>query len=208
MSQLSLLLFFFLKRDSICYRFISRRHFEYMEMDTDSAYMGLSTADIPSAVRPEMRDEFYDRYGEWFPRPYCTLHQASFKQTCMRGEKWEGHDCCLSQLRYDSRTPGLFKVEFEGDGMVALNAKTYTCWKQCGKQKLSSKGISKRTNVLSKDDYLNVLKSGKSQVGTNRGFVKRGNNTFTYSQVRTSLTYFYAKRRVCDDGVSTMSIRC
>lgn len=178
-----------------------------METDTDSAYMGVSGESIESVIKPEMRGEFYDSYGDWFPRPYCDVHARLFKDTKMRGDVWTPRGCCVAQLRYDSRTPGLFKVEYSGDGMVALNAKTYTCWSETGETKLSSKGLSKRTNKLSRDNYLSVLRSGVSQSGTNRGFVKQGNNTFTYTQVRTGLTYFYAKRLVCDDGVSTTSIR-
>ena len=41
-------------------------------------------------------------------------------------------DCCLKVYQYDSRTPGLFKEEFRGDGIVALNSKTYFCWQNNG----------------------------------------------------------------------------
>jgi hypothetical protein len=42
--------------------------------------------------------------------------------------------------------------------------------------------------------------------GENRGFTKRHNEIFTYSQQRNGLTYLYAKRRVLEDGVSTKSL--
>ena len=34
-------------------------------------------------------------------------------------------------------------------------------------------------------------------------FVREGGKTLTYTQTKKGLEYFYAKRRVLDDGVST-----
>ncbi len=188
------------------YRFISRTDFQYVEMDTDSAYMAVSDADISQLVREENKEDFYREYGEWFPRPYCEEHKAAFRSK--RAQMSDLPKCCLRVYQYDSRTPGLFKEEFRGDGVVALNSKTYFCWKNDGGEKLSSKGLSKSTNQLSKEKYLSVLRSGKGYSGVNRGFVRKDNLTYTYEQVRTGLTYFYAKRKVEDDGVSTSNIDC
>ena len=178
-------------------------------MDTDSAYMALS-GPLHSLVKPELRAQFFAEYGEWFPRPYCDEHRNDFINrsllTYSGGAEWRPHECCLKTLAYDKRTPGLFKVEFEGSGMVALNSKTYCCWKEDGSSKCSSKGLSKVTNNFSRDSYLGVLRSGRSVSGTNKGFVKKDNVMYTYSQLRTGLTYVYAKRRVLDDGVSTENI--
>ena len=54
--------------------------------------------------------------------------------------------------------------------------------------------------------YMSVLKDQLSVEGTNRGFVLKNNTMFTYSQLRTGLTFLYAKRRVLADGVSTECI--
>ena len=187
-------------------RFVDRKDFQYMEMDTDSAYMALSGRSIDEVVKPEMKESYYDTYGDWFPRPFCSEHRAAFKRQMLSGGEWTQMECCKAQLRFDRRTPGLFKAEFEGVGMVALNAKTYTCWDEDGGSKLSSKGLSKRTNSLAKDNYMEVLSTGRSQSGQNKGFVRKDNETFTYSQLRTGLTYFYAKRKVCEDGVTTTNV--
>ena len=42
--------------------------------------------------------------------------------------------------------------------------------------------------------------------GTNKSFVLKDNTMFNYSQLRTILTFLYAKRRVLADGVSTECI--
>ena len=174
-------------------------------MDTDSAYMALSGS-LSSVVRTELRKQFWLEYGDWFPRPYCDQHKGDFGTTKLReyegGEPWSPAECCNSVLRHDMRTPGLFKVEFEGVGMVALNSKTYYCWSD-DNYKYSSKGVSKSTTQFCKDDFVGVLKDNGTVHGTNKGFVLRENKMFSYAQARTGLTSLYAKRRVLDDGVST-----
>ncbi len=50
---------------------------------------------------------------------------------------------------------------------------------------------------------MNVLKTQESGSGTNRGFRVRDNAMFTYTQTRAGLSYFYPKRKVAADGVST-----
>ena len=79
-------------------------------------------------------------------------------------------------MRHDKRTPGLFKVEWQGEGFVGLCSKTYCCFG--AKDKYSTKGLK-------------------------RGFRTRHGSIFTYIQERSALTYFYAKRRVQPDGIST-----
>lgn len=189
-------------------KYVDRADFEYVEMDTDSAYMALSAPNLRDVIRPSMLDSFYEHYGEWFPRPYCEQHRDSFRRTNSAREQWKMSECCKSVYQHDTRTPGLFKEEFEGEGIVALNSKTYFCWTNDGESKYSSKGLSKVTNQLTKDNFLEVLRSKQSQQGNNTGFVRKNNTTYTYKQLKTGLTYFYAKRQVCDDGVSTKNIRC
>jgi hypothetical protein len=149
----------------------------------------------------------------------------------MRGGEWEMADCCKKAKAYDSRTPGKFKEEFRGAAMVALNSKTYFCCKDeddldrefpepeggeskenrekrlkkkdRARQKYSSKGLSKKTNKLTFEDYLSVLLSGESLDGVNTGFIRKNNTTYTYRQRKRGVTYFYAKRKVRPDGVST-----
>ena len=100
-------------------------------------------------------------------------------------------------MRHDKRTPGRFKVEWEGEGFVGLCSKTYYCFG--AKDKYSTKGLNKRNNKIDKQVFFDVLKTGKNGVGTNRGFRTRHGSIFTYIQERSALTYFYAKRRVQPD---------
>lgn len=192
-------------------RYIDRQDFQYIEMDTDSAYMALS-APLESLVRPHLRQEFWEQYGNWFPRPYCDQHKTDFINTKTNesgdsGNVWRPEECCIATQRYDARTPGLFKAEFVGTGAVALNSKTYYCWDADKSYKYSSKGVSKKTTRFLKEDYLRVLRESISLSGTNKGFVVKDNNMYTYTQQRTGLTSLYAKRKVLPDGVNTVNLQ-
>ena len=177
-----------------------------INMDTDSSYVALS-GPLLDVVRRDRVHEFLRVYGKWYVQPYCPRHAEDFANAVLAKRVWRGEACCEDYRRWDSRTPGKFKVEFEGDVICALNAKTYLCQArsddQPPKTKLSSKGLSKRTNSLSLQDYKSVLFSGQPKSGINTGFIRKNNRTYTYSQIRTGLTYFYSKRKVLPDGVST-----
>ena len=80
-------------------------------------------------------------------------------------------------------------------------SKTYYCF---GKEdKFSCKGINKRTNQITKDKYMDVLLTKQSGSGTSRGFRAIDNKMYTYLQERAGFSYFYPKRKVLADGVST-----
>lgn len=171
-------------------------------------YMAL-TGPLETLIKPELLDAYYAEYFTWFPRQSCAEHHDSYVLTVKAGEVWVRVPCCEAAFRYDIRTPGLFKEEFRGDGIVALNSKTYFCWGMEGETeniKYSSKGLSKRTNQLSREQFLNVINTGHTAVGVNTGFQKRNNKLYTYEQTKAGLSYFYAKRRVMSDGVSTKNI--
>jgi hypothetical protein len=53
-------------------------------------------------IKPEMQQRFRMEKKNWLPRDDTPEHAA-----------------------YDKRTPGLFKTEFTGDGMIALCSKTF-----------------------------------------------------------------------------------
>ena len=167
-------------------------------MDTDSAYMALS-GPLHQLIRPELTRTFRLEYGEWFPRTFCETHEKEWIES---GSTDENRECCQAVLRHDTRTPGLFKEEFRGDGIIALNSKTYTCWNK-DINKTSSKGVSKALNNFTQACFMSTLYSKTPKSGLNRGFRSIDNQTFTYEQSRVGLSYFYAKRRVLPDSIST-----
>lgn len=181
--------------------FISDRDFCLIESDTDSLYFALSTKNMFQAVKPELRDDFKKEYSSWFAVEFCDLHQDDFFETVFEGREWKPSACCQKVKVFDSRTPGKFHIEFEGDGVIALCSKCYYC---IGKQsKLSAKGISKVHNNLTASNYKDVLFNQEISTGINKGFRIRDNTIFTYTQNKKGLNYMYGKRPVLSDHVTT-----
>jgi hypothetical protein len=87
---------------------------------------------------------------------------------------------------YDKRTPGLFRTEFTGDGMIALCSKTYFCFG--AEDKFSCKGVNRKPNNVTKEKYMDVLITKQSGSGTNRGFRTIYYQVYTYLQERVGFT--------------------
>ena len=86
---------------------------------------------------------------------------------------------------------GLFKMEWEGDGIISLCSKTYICF---GLQK------DKVTSTLQC-----VLDTQVPGHGVNRSFRLKHGQMYTYSQEKVGLPCLYGKHRVMEDGVSTLT---
>ena len=177
-------------------RFLGRSDFQYCSMDTDSAYFSLSADSFHSLVQSDKMLQYN------IIKNSCD--KITYTPTLDNPHRWFPRTCCAEHTKYDARTPGLFKLEYEGDGIVALCSKMY-CVKSDSSVKFSCKGISKKDidkNTVY-DLYLNVLKSRKIESGVNTGNRLINNQMTTYQQTRAGFTYFYYKRKVLDDGVST-----
>jgi hypothetical protein len=161
--------------------FVDRSDFQYCAMNTDSAYMALSATSLEEVIKPDMQQRFQMEKKNWYPRDDTPEHAA-----------------------YDKRTPGLFKTEFTGDGMIALCSKTYFCFG--AEDKFSCKGVNRKTNDIHKGTYMDVLLTKQSGSGTNRGFRSIDNQVYTYLQERAGFSYFYPKRKVLADRVSTIPL--
>ena len=185
-------------------KFIDRSDYQLCEMDTNSYYMVLSTPTLDEAVRPELRKQFFEEFHTWFPSPACDSDMQDFVECRVAHRAWTPRgQCCLDRKAYDKRTPGLFKLEYKGDGIVALCSKTYFCFGDGGGDKVSSKGLNKKQNIFSKRQFLNVLREQQSAGGENMSFRTDGKDMYTYTQQRDSLSFFYVKRKVGQNGSST-----
>ncbi len=90
--------------------------------------------------------------------------------------------------------------------MIGLCSKTYIVSKDNDDYKFSCKGISKRFVENPLNIYKQVLETGNSASGTNKGFRVKDHGIFTYTQQRCGFTYFYCKRKVMDDGIHTVPL--
>jgi hypothetical protein len=164
-------------------KYIDRSDYQFMYMDTDSCYMALS-GEFNNLIKPKLRDEFEKEKDKWFPRSDTQEH-----------------------IQYDKRKPGLFKIEYEGEGMVALSSKTYHCWNDCSADgmKTSCKGIQKSKNkeLMNRESYKTCLVNKTPNEATNSGFryIKGDHTMRTYEQHKVGLSPIYTKGVVMRDGV-------
>jgi hypothetical protein len=182
LAKLAMLRFYY----EVLEPYLDPKSFELVEMDTDSMYMALAESTLFECVRPELRTAFEESVKpQWFP-DQTTPERAA----------------------YTKRTPGLMKREWAGTAMVALNSKTYFGRSEVAKSKVSSKGLQKGRNadILVYDNYKRVLDTETSGGGENAGFRIRDNDMWTYTQRKDALTYFYIKRKLLEDGVSTVPL--
>ena len=183
-------------------RYVDRSLFQYCEMDTDSAYIALAGDSIDDLVAPEHREHYFRNRSQWLPAECCDNHKDDYVHTRLAGRTWTATEpCCIARKAYDKRTPGLFKIEWCGDGFIGLCSKTYYCFGST--DKCTTKGLNKRQNTIDKDAFLSVLTNRRSGSGVNRGFRVHDSSMMTYVQERAALTYFYPKRKVLADGLST-----
>ena len=157
-------------------RYFDRKDFELIQMDTDSNYIAISGKKLEDIVRPELKAEFEAQKKNW-----------------LAWDKWSG------------RTPGLFKLECEGNRMIALCSKCYFIDDRGEKKKFSTKGMSKKQNNINWQRFKTALQ-GNKDMATNRGFRMRDGNIVTYEQEKLGLSAYYDKRWVLPDGIHTEPI--
>jgi hypothetical protein len=186
--------------------YVERQDFEYCEMDTDSAYMAISGSSLENVIKPNMKDK-YQRGLKGF----CT----NLEIEADTGYHWFPRTCCREHASYDKRTPGLFKLEYQGDEMISLCSKTYIVRSMktvdlsttVDEYKFSSKGVSKKLINDPMTKFRNVLSTSKPQSGINRGFRVRNNGVCTYEQERRGFSYLYCKRKVAENGIDTSPLK-
>ena len=163
-----------------------------IETDTDSLYIAIARETLDECVKPE-------KLQHWFRKKYDYF--ASDSEELVSFDSRE-----ITAKQYGKRTPGLFKLEFSGDGIVALNSKVFHIWgtDKRGESvfKTSSKGMQTRNNLI-REDFLDVLQNKSEHTVQNAGFIDEGVRKGTYIQTKKGLNYFYCKRIVLEDGVST-----
>ena len=172
--------------------------YQIMECDTDSLYIAFARDSIDDCVKPHLKEEWNIE----------KLNFLSSQDTSPR----EFAGKIITNAQFEKRTPGLYKPEFEGQGMLCLNSKVYHIYKgdeyKCPYNckdchKTSCKGIQQKRNTLTRKDFETVLKSQQPAFFENAGFIRDGTETKTYVQIKKGLSYFYGKRKVLSDGVST-----
>ena len=158
--------------------YLSHEDFQILEMDTDSNYLGVTAENVEDLIKPELKQQFEREQHNWFVIPLVP-----------QGKRTHGH----------------FKVEFKGYKMIGLCSKSY-CMENFatdsipGQVKLNMKGVNKGQFKNPVSHYEHVLKSIKNFRACNSGIRTKDQSMVIYKQYKSTLTYFYLKRKVLDDG--------
>ena len=125
-------------------RYVERPLYQYCEMDTDSAYIALAGDSIDDLVAPEHREHYFRNRSQWLPAECCDNHKDDYVCARIAGRSWTATEsCCIARKAFDKRTPGLFKVEWRGNGFIGLCSKTYYCFG--ASDKCTTKGLTSST---------------------------------------------------------------
>ena len=163
--------------------------------DTDSLYLAISEENLDQCVKPELKHEWEIEKSKFLTSDDETLMEFDGRM--------------ITRKQFDKRTPGLFKPEFEGVGVVCLNSKVIHAWghdESGPKSKTSCKGSNKRQNLFGKEHFLSVLETQLPEIVVNSGFIKDNLTIKTYTQKKQGLGFFYAKRKVLPDGIRTVHL--
>ena len=184
------------------YDFLGRvmrpRSFRAIEMDTDSLYMALTEDSLYECFTDIAKAEMKENDKCYHEQQDCYQPNADLN--------FLTRSCCKKHIALDKRTPGLFKIEWNGTEMICLNSKTYCAFNaENKKMKMALKG-SNRNLHSPLERFKSVLFNKTPYEGTNKGFRYYKGKMFTYKQNKTSITYFYYKRFVHADGVTTSPI--
>ena len=147
-------------------KFLIKEKYELLYCDTDSIYLAISEETLDQCVKPDL-------WNKWLQEKDKFLSSSDDTPVEFNGQM-------IPRSQYDKRTPGKFKPEFIGDGMVCLNSKVVHAWGQ-GASKTSCKGTNKRRNQFCKEHFLSVLETQIPEIVTNSGFVKDNLTMKTYT---------------------------
>ena len=120
----------------------------------------------------------------------------------MNGLPFHQRECCKVAEKLDSVVPLKFKKEFVGTRGISLCSKTYIIeGRKPGEFKMAAKGLSRKSNEISWQHFLQCLTSQRNCVGRYEGIQKwkRDDNAVrmcTVAKTQNVLTCFYAKRLV------------
>jgi G:T-mismatch repair DNA endonuclease (very short patch repair protein) len=149
--------------------YIDRSNFHLVQIDTDSAYIAISSENLEALVKPNLIEHYQLNKHNWF-----------------------GRDNTKENALFDKRTPGLFKVEYEGDGIIALGSKMYYCFGE--KDKVRCKGINKQQNAVTKQRFEAALYGNSTQEFYNTQLKVCDNRLTLYKQSISGLKLFNDKR--------------
>ena len=165
----------------------------------------------------------------WFPRKCCKEHtQNDSKLAGIFHEEFIGNSLACLTPKTHVVTSKMFESKFGGVSLSRLYANYLRnrslgmkCFRLLHKlssmsrnrivqmkrlTKLSAKGVSKRLVKAPLTIFLRVLRTKVSEKGVVKGFKVIESDIYSYSQEKLMFSYFYVKREVLGDSISTKTL--
>ena len=105
-------------------------------------------------------------------------------------------------IKLDSRTPGIFKIEATGNVFYGMCSKMY----YLESQKIIDGKIITKSNYSCKGIQKWLFKNKNDDICFNRGFRTKDNLMQTYVSKKQGITYYFDKRIVQDNGIDTLPL--
>ena len=161
--------------------FVGRDGFECIECDTDSIYFALSETSLFEAIKLDMRQIFQNNLMN-----NCYDTFTAEPGVC---DFWFPRECCEKHHKFDLKTPGLMKKEFEATRMTGLCSKSYVAkCEATGAVKYSLKGVNKYFEDPT-TNFERVLASQTPTSGVNRDIARHNNTMYSYNQIERAFSY-------------------
>ena len=181
--------------------------------DTDSFGLELAFDSLDLCIDPEKRLHYFSNVRhKWFPREWCGDHFEKYVKCKVEGGEWDFKACseCHEVYRKEFFTPGIFKVEQNGDHFIALSPKMYVLENsKTGEVKSGSKGVSQRCNNLTYDLLHEQLTSNQDLASGTKNYQFSRNKVggVSTSQLeKFSISKLYCKRRLMTDNINTLPL--
>ena len=213
--------------------FCRKGSIEICYTDTDSFFWEGSEKKLDLLIRDSKKNEFFEKVRhEWFPKEFCETHKPDYLRCKTTYKEWEPKcKACRDTFDYDSKKPGLFKLESRFTKGVFLSPKLYCVENEkTGEVKGGSKGIQRGdrnsgvTDFKALETQLCMPKEGEVCVddgddtgnddntipdrlqGKNTGFKRTKSGIIhTYNQTR-NFSGIYTKRRLMEDQINTLPL--
>ena len=147
---------------------------------------------------------------------YMTLSnqncETNTNSVCMTGfhhhlfDEGGERSCCQQFSAFDKKTPGKLKLEFQGERMVYLCSKPYVICSE-NQTKRSAKDFHKNKTTWAFKTTWILCSRNKALRKKPIGFKLDSHHQLsTYQQCKRGLTFLYPKRKVLEDGISTIPL--
>ena len=183
----------------------------YHDTDSLGCELGFPTLDL-CISKNKRREYFSNVRHKWFPREWCDKCFNQYLECKISGGEWDYKACidCHEIYKREFFTPGIFKVEQNGDRFVALSPKMYVLEDtRTGEIKSGTKGVSQRCNNLNYD-ILHSQLMGKKDLSTSTNNYQFSRNKIggvcTSKMEKFSVSKLYWKRRTMGDNINTLPL--